>query len=143
MSMPAAYGAGVQRSMPFLLVGGISGTGMRWVVGEVLSSPGAVLLTVNTFGCLILGVVTVIGRAPGADASGTTAPSRPSPIRLGLTVGFCGGLTTFSGLTVDLMSRWRDGTGGAWVLGVSSLAIGIAAVMVGRSLGRRVSWSTS
>lgn len=129
--------------MPFLLAGGISGAGTRWAVGEVLSSPAATLLTVNTVGCLILGAVTVLGRTPRTGATATTSPSHSSPIRLGLTVGFCGGLTTFSGLAVDLMSRWRDGTGGAWTLAVSSVAIGIAAVMVGRSLGRRVSWSSS
>ena len=129
--------------MPFLLAGGITGAGMRWAVGEVLSSTAATLLTVNTIGCLIVGAVTVLGRAPLTGATAITSPSHPSPISLGLTVGFCGGLTTFSSLAVDLVSRWRDGTGGAWVLGASSLAIGIAAVMVGRSLGRRVSWSTS
>ena len=139
--MASAYGAGVQRSMPFLLTGGISGAGARWGVGEVLSSPAAALLAVNTIGSLILGVVTVLGREQREDSSGARPLSHVSPIRLGLTVGFCGGLTTFSELAVDLVSRWREGAVGAPALAVASVGIGLTAVIVGRLLGRRLDWT--
>ncbi len=129
--------------MPFLLVGGISGAGVRWAVGELLSSPAASLLAVNTVGSLILGIVTVLGHSERDDTPEFSSPSHANPIRLGLTVGFCGGLTTFSGLAVELVSRWRDGTGGASALAGASIVVGLAAIVLGRSLGRRLDWVAS
>ncbi len=115
---------------------------MRWAVGELLSSPAATLLLVNTVGSLILGIVTILGHSARGD-KGVQAGSHASPISLGLTVGFCGGLTTFSGLAVELVSRWRDGTSGTSALALASVAVGLAAIVLGRSLGRRferVTW---
>lgn len=124
--------------MPFLLIGGISGAGVRWAVGELLSSPATSLLVVNTVGSLILGVVTVLGHSARGHNLEVHSPSPASPIRLGLTVGFCGGLTTFSGLAVELVSRWRNGTSGASALAVTSIAVGLAAIVLGRWFGRRL-----
>ncbi len=127
--MPAAYGAGVQRSIPYLLAGGIAGSALRWVAGELIASPISALLFVNTLGALILGVAT----APSLSQMRTAGH-----IRLGLSVGFCGGLTTFSGLLVEIVERWQDGTGGAGELAGASLVLGLVALIGGRSLGRRL-----
>ncbi len=135
--MPAAYGARVQRLMPFLLLGGITGAAARWTVGELLSSPTSTLLVVNTAGSFILGLATVIGHT---DAG---RPLHLSPVRLGLTVGFCGGLTTFSALAVDVADRLRDGSGAALGLALASVLAGIAALLLGRSIGRQLNTATS
>ncbi len=77
-----------------LLVGAGSGIGgmTRYSVGKVIntSSTGGFpwsTLAVNLIGCLIIGVIYgLIGRGINIDTS----------LKLFLTVGFCGGFTTFS-----------------------------------------------
>ncbi len=138
--MPAAYGARVQRLMPFLLLGGITGAAVRWTVGELLSSTTSTLLVVNTVGSFILGLAAVIGRT---DTDQASQPLHLSPVRLGLTVGFCGGLTTFSALAVDVADRLKHGTGGALGLALTSVLAGIAALLLGRSIGRQLNAAAS
>lgn len=57
------------------------------------------------------------------------------PVSLGLGTGFCGSLTTFSALTVDVAEMARDGSWGyaAGYLAVSVLG-GVALALVGAAL---------
>ena len=83
-------------------IGGLAGAGARWGLVEVL--PGTDVwpwgvLAVNLFGCLLLGYLAAAAWSARAHL----------PISLGLGTGFCGSLTTFSALTVDVAQMARDG----------------------------------
>lgn len=109
--------------MPAVLVGGVVGASARWAVGEVGWSTAATLLVVNTLGCFVLGMVVAVWT------------DREHPARLALGVGLCGGLTTFSGLAVDLAQRLDDGEfAGALALTAASLALGLMAFVGGRQV---------
>ncbi len=77
-------------------LGGAAGAGVRWIMVEVgpeTAFPWAVLF-VNLVGCTLLGALVGRGVHHGA--------------RLLVGTGFCGGLTTFSTLTVEVASMLRD-----------------------------------
>jgi CrcB protein len=105
-------------------VGAAGGATMRWAVTEIVAHDVTSLLVVNTAGALLLGVLLArTGRGPGEAT------------RLLVGVGFCGALTTFSSLAVDLAARLDDGRpAGALAVLVASLVLGVAAVRVGARL---------
>ena len=111
-------------------VGGLAGAGMRWALVEVLPAPDVWpwgVLAVNLFGCLLLGYLA---------AAAWSARSQ-LPVSVGLGTGFCGSLTTFSALTVDVAQMARDGDWGfATGYLASSLAGGLALAVVGAALRR-------
>ncbi len=113
----------MDRVVPAVLCGGVVGAVLRWAVGEIGWSAGTSLLVVNTVASGVLGV----GVALWAD--------REHPARLALGVGFCGGLSTFSGLAVELAERLDAGDPlDAVVLAAASLGFGLAAFVGGREL---------
>ena len=83
------------------------------------------VLAVNLAGCLLLGYVAA---AAWSARAGLT-------MRLGLGTGFCGSLTTFSALTVDVADMARDSN---WEHAASYLAVsvagGVALAVVGAAL---------
>ncbi len=83
------------------------------------------MLAVNLSGCLLLGYVAAAAWSARAQL----------PVSLGLGTGFCGSLTTFSALTVDVAEMARDGDWGfaAGYLAVS-VAGGVALALVGAAL---------
>lgn len=83
------------------------------------------MLTVNLFGCLALGYLAAAAWSARAQL----------PVSLGLGTGFCGSLTTFSALTVDVAEMGRDGDWGfaAGYLAVS-VAGGVALALAGAAL---------
>ena len=108
-------------------IGGLAGAGTRWALVEALPAaawPGGVL-TVNLFGCLLLGYLAAAAWSARAQL----------PVSLGIGTGFCGSLTTFSALTVDVAEMARDGSWGyaAGYMAVSVLG-GVALAVVGASL---------
>jgi len=113
----------MDRVVPAVLAGGAAGAVGRWAIGEFGWSSATTLLVVNPIGCFVLGIVIA------------ALPEREHPIRLALGVGVCGGLTTFSGLAVDLAVRLDAGnTGGAAAMGVLSLGLGLIAFLGGRAV---------
>ncbi len=109
-------------------IGGLAGAGTRWALVEALPAtdtwPWGVL-AVNLIGCLVLGYLAAAAWSARAEL----------PITLGLGTGFCGSLTTFSALTVDVAqmaraSHWGYAAGylAASVAGGMALAIVGAAV---------------
>ena len=108
--------------------GGLAGAGGRWALIEVLPAtdtwPWGVL-AVNLAGCLLLGYL----------ASAAWSARAQLPVSLGLGTGFCGSLTTFSALTVDVaeMARASDWGYAAGYLAVSVLG-GVALAVVGAAL---------
>ena len=106
-------------------IGGLAGAGARWALVEVLPAtdiwPWGVL-AVNLAGCLVLGYLAAAAWSARAEL----------PVSLGLGTGFCGSLTTFSALTVDVAQMARDDDWGfaAGYLAVSVLG-GVALAVIG------------
>ncbi|WP_419929808.1 FluC/FEX family fluoride channel [Candidatus Poriferisocius sp.] len=109
-------------------IGGLAGAGARWGLVEALPAtdvwPWGVL-AINLSGCLVLGYLAAAAWSARAQL----------PMTLGLGTGFCGSLTTFSALTVDVAEMARDGSWGyaAGYLAVSVLG-GVALAVVGATL---------
>ncbi|MEQ8716529.1 MAG: CrcB family protein [Acidimicrobiales bacterium] len=117
----------------WIALGGLAGAGTRWVIVEAAPDsemPWAVL-AVNLAGSLLLGAVI---------AAWVARPTGEGPhLRLAVTTGFCGALTTFSTLAVDLADRIRsDEWGTALIWGLGSIAAGVAAAIVGAAATRAV-----
>lgn len=114
---------------------GVIGAAGRWALATGLDDDWA-LLIVNVVGCGIVGWATARHernrhrRPPRAGVgSAGRSDANPSP---GLTVGFCGALTSMSALALQL-ARHLDGDGsvataGAW-LGLTAAACTAAFVM--------------
>ena len=78
------------RGLGPIVLGGAAGASIRWGLLELLPAgqPLWGLLVVNGLGCLMIGWLRGAGSEP-----------RPAPTSL--TTGFCGGLTTFSTVSVE------------------------------------------
>ena len=79
----------------------------------------------NLVGCLVLGYLAAAAWSARAEL----------PITLGLGTGFCGSLTTFSALTVDVAQMARDSDWG-YAVGylAASVAGGLALAVMGAAL---------
>jgi CrcB protein len=115
-----------------VFLGGCLGGAARWLlVGEPDGVPWA-LVWVNAAGALVLVVaLVVLGQRSAAPW-----------VRPFLGTGFCGALTTFSGIVVpggELMGDGRVGVGAAYV--GASLAAGLAGGYGGLVLGRAMTRS--
>ena len=121
------------RSLLAVAIGGMLGCLMRWFLALILNRyfptipPGT--LAANLIGCY------VIGAAIGLF---TVNPGVPIEWRLFVTTGFCGGLTTFSTFSAEVVILLQSGRL-AWAMGaiavhvVGSLLMtfaGIATVML-------------
>ena len=124
--MVAAYGAAVELPNPALVaLGGVAGAATRWAALDLADHAAWSLVLVNSAGAFLLGMVAhgLRRRGPGS--------------RLLLGVGYCGSLTTFSTLAVDVAADLdRGATADALVLVVASLGVGIAAATAGAALRR-------
>lgn len=83
------------------------------------------MLAVNLIGCLVLGYLAAAAWSARAEL----------PITLGLGTGFCGSLTTFSALTVNVAQMARDSDWG-YAAGylAASVAGGLALAVIGAAL---------
>ena len=111
-------------------LGGAVGSVGRWGLGLVLSSllPG---LPAGTFVANVLAGL-VIGVVSGANA----ASPLPEPARLLLTVGLCGGLSTFSTFSNETFQLLEAGNGLAAAANVAAnVATCLVAVWAGTRLG--------
>lgn len=110
-----------------VLVAGAFGATLRWLVSRTLAGrrfPVAVLL-VNTVGSAIGGVILALSAAAAIG----------DDWRLILLTGFCGGLTTFSTLSVETVQLVLDGRARVAVLNVTlNVAIGLVAASVAFAL---------
>jgi CrcB protein len=65
-------------------------------------------------------------------------------LRLALTVGVCGGFTTFSTFSAELMVMIeQQAWGRAVAYGLASIAGGLVATIIGAAVGGRLASSTS
>lgn len=117
----------------YVAIGGAIGSVGRYALTTMVQSrlatpfPAATLL-VNVTGSLLLGFITQL-------AIETTSVSEET--RVLLTVGLCGGYTTFSTFTYEAARLLQDGDYGRAVVYVAmSVVIGLAALFAGFALAR-------
>jgi CrcB protein len=122
------------RVVGVISAGGVIGSVARYGVGAALpADPGGLpvaTLLVNTSGCLLIGILTVLV----VDVWAAHPLVRPF-----LGVGLLGGYTTFSAATVEvqeLVTAGRPGLALGYLLGTTVAAL--AAVQLGMTLTRAI-----
>ena len=115
-----------------VLVGGCLGGAARWAVSSGAGELPWALVAVNAAGAFVLAAVLVV-------LLERTAPPWLRPL---VGTGFCGALTTFSGIVVpadQLVAEGRAGAASAYLLGslVAGVTAGYAGLVLGRALVRR------
>jgi CrcB protein len=117
-----------------IALGGAIGSVARFLAGYYIGAafgsafPYATLL-VNVLGSLFLGVIGTLT----VEKPGTIDPA----MRLLLTTGFAGGLTTFSALAFESLELYQRGDTGLAVGNIGlNLLVGLIAVWVGAVIAR-------
>lgn len=113
--------------------GGAVGSALRYLVSQWMARPGggfpAATLAVNLAGCLLLGLLTRAFAVPGSDPAWRAA----------LTIGLCGGFTTFSTFSAELVTLVQQRhLAAAALYVVASLVGGVVAMVGGLALGQRL-----
>lgn len=115
--------------LAFLMVacGGAMGSAARYGVSLVTErfavQPHIGTLTVNVLGCLLIGIISQL-----SVNSTILSPG----LRLFLTVGFCGGFTTFSTYVAEILSLADTGQPLIpLVYAVSSVVLGFVSLIAG------------
>jgi len=126
-AITAAMTAAMTAPALLALIGaGALGALARYLVSTLLAGRGSLPWAVV--------VVNVVGSFAAGLALGLPLDST---VQLIIVSGFCGGLTTFSTLSVETVQLVLDGKRRAAALSVTlNLVIGIAAVIVGLGLAR-------
>jgi CrcB protein len=121
-------------SMPMLLAvaaGGATGSVARYVLGTLLlrvssGFPVSTLL-INVSGSFLIGLLARL----------FDAPDHQQVLRVALTVGICGGFTTFSTFSAETVTLLQQGKAGRAALYVTvSLVLGVLATFAGLAVGR-------
>jgi len=115
----------------WVCVGGAAGTGVRYLVSTwLLRSIGPQFpfgtLAVNVAGCFLLGAIMHVGL--------TTELLSPT-IRLALTSGLMGGLTTYSTFNYETMQYLREG---AWEMALLNVGVTFVLCFCAGALGLAV-----
>ena len=107
------------RSLVAVSIGGVLGCVLRWVLAMLLNRyfpsipPGT--LAANLIGCYIIGM---------ALAFFTQYPAFAPEWRLFVTTGFCGGLTTFSTFSAEVVLLMQSGRNGAALIAIATHLVG-------------------
>lgn len=120
------------RTLLLVFIAGGAGSLTRYLISKmmaqcnVLQFPFATF-TVNILGCFLIGLISIsASRLHWND-----------DIRLMLTVGFCGGFTTFSTFCNEGLTLLKNGNFTTFVIyTVTSIALGILATTAGYILGK-------
>ena len=114
-----------------IALGGAAGTLARWWIGGLAQGASATFptgtLMINIIGSFVLGF---LGRY-------LLETSAPPELRLALTVGFCGGFTTFSTFSFETAALLEDGSfarAAAYV--TASVVLSLAGTFGGLALAR-------
>ena len=111
------------KSIVAISVGASAGALLRWWLGDRLNALFP-LLPPGTLAANILGAY-VIGAAVALFAS---LPALPAEWRLLVITGFCGGLTTFSTFSAEVVALLRSGQG-LWALTEVATHVGASLLM--------------
>jgi CrcB protein len=118
------------RDIILVAFGGAAGSVLRFGLGRLTTHPYGTL-TSNLLACLVLGYLTA--RLAGTDHEATYV------WRLLIGIGFCGGLSTFSTLMMELATYAQKGqltNGLGYVFG--SFVLGIVAILGGMYMAKFV-----
>ncbi len=121
-------------SAPILLAvasGGAIGSLARYAIGVWLARPTGAFplstLLVNVVGSLLIGVFARLFDSPGEHQL----------LRLALTVGLCGGFTTFSTFSAETLALLQQGKATRAALYVTvSIVAGVLATLAGLAIAR-------
>jgi fluoride exporter len=117
----------------YVALGGAVGSALRLVLGTLIQQRAGLAFPVGTFvinvsGSLLLGFLLRY-----AVATSAMTPE----IRGMLTVGFCGGYTTFSTFSYEVAILLEDGAHGrALIYILASVAVSLAAMFLGFGMAR-------
>ena len=111
------------RELVLVGVGGALGSVLRYGLGRLAMQPWGTF-SANIFACLVLGFLTAKLAAEGNTDTNTW--------RLLLGIGFCGGLSTFSTLMLELV---QFGQKGETVSGIAYLAVSVVVGALALVLG--------
>lgn len=107
-----------------VFVGGGVGSVARYALSIMLNGRGTIVA--NVTGCFLIGLLGALSSRMGWGES----------TRLMLTVGLCGGFTTFSTFSSECLSFIKDGNWLAAALYIAaSVVLGIVAVFIGWWIG--------
>ena len=114
-----------------IAVGGALGSVASYLLGAFVAARGAGLpwgtLAVNVTGSLLLGFLV----------RHLAHPDQSAVLRAGLTVGFCGGYTTFSTFSVETLALLEGGSySRAALYSLASVVLSVAAALAGAALAR-------
>lgn len=118
----------------YVAVGGGLGAVCRYLCSLIpaLSAKGFPwgTLLVNFLGCLLIGVVAEV-----LNGALVTAPQLNEKVSLFIKVGFCGGFTTFSTFSLEMLNMVDDGKA-LWALAYAcaSVVLCLAGALLGRGL---------
>ena len=121
------------QTVVLIMVGGALGTGLRYGISHWLGRSSGVLpwhtLGANLLGCFLLGLVT-------HAASESRWLSRD--LSLALTVGFTGGLTTFSTFAAESLNLGARRILLAAIYMGASVTLGLVMVWLGERIARSI-----
>ena len=117
----------------YVALGGALGSAARYAVSRIIQEHAGTAfplhtMTVNIAGCLLIGLVGGVAQRAG---------SMPPALKLFLTVGFCGGFTTFSTFCNEAFALMRGSQCLlAALYATLSMLMGLLAVYAGNMLAR-------
>jgi CrcB protein len=126
-------------NLALVAAGGAIGSVARWAVAVWIGARWGTEIpwpwptfSVNIVGSLLIGLVS------GMVVSGALGGNAPA-VRLFFAVGIMGGFTTFSSLSMDLLTQVEAGKAWtAFAYAAVSIVLGLAACAGGAALGRLV-----
>lgn len=115
------------RSLIYIFIGGGVGSVFRYLIQLAINQSVITKLPLGTFVVNIIGCFLI-----GAFYSLSGRLNLSNEIRLLLTVGFCGGFTTFSTFSTENLNLLRENLYGTFFLYTFlSVAVGIVSVFAG------------
>ncbi len=122
------------KNILLVALGGAAGSVARYLLSKAVQDTAASAfpwgtMAVNVAGCLLIGLLYGLAAGDGARLG--------ADLKLMLTVGFCGGFTTFSTFANESLTLAKAGDAvlSAVYIG-SSVALGMLAVMAGAQLAK-------
>lgn len=122
------------KNILLVALGGAAGSVARYLLSKAIQNTAATAfpwgtMAVNVAGCLLIGLLYGLASGDGTRLG--------ADLKLMLTVGFCGGFTTFSTFANESLTLAKTGDAllSAAYIG-SSVALGMLAVMAGAQLAK-------
>ncbi|HIW43435.1 MAG TPA: fluoride efflux transporter CrcB [Candidatus Prevotella stercoripullorum] len=122
------------KNIMLVALGGAAGSVARYLLSKAIQDTAATAfpwgtMAVNVAGCLLIGLLYGLAAGDGTRLG--------ADLKLMLTVGFCGGFTTFSTFANESLTLAKSGDAllSAAYIG-SSVALGVLAVAAGAQLAK-------